>query len=85
MARFAAIQSLGRLRPPDAASLLRGVIERVQERERTDGVNSGWTWRLAAHALGRLCNVFALESLLDAPDWFARLGAAEVLAALPAA
>lgn len=77
-AQLAAISALGLLRPPDAASLLRAVLARA------DAGNGSWTKRLAAHALGRLGDVATLELLLDDPDWFARLGAAEALAMLPA-
>jgi HEAT repeat protein len=76
-ARLAAIDALGWLQPPDAASLLREAIARP------DPINGSWTKRMAAHALGRLGDVVGLDSLLDDPDWFARLGAAEALAKLP--
>lgn len=79
--RLAAIQALGRLRPPDARALLRGLLDRVGDS--TDG-NTGWTKRLTAHALGEIGDVDALGRLLQDRDWFARLGAAEALAKLPA-
>ncbi len=78
LGRLAAIDALGQLRPPDAAALLRAALGRP------DTVADSWTKRLTAHALGRLGDVAGLEMLLDDPDWFARLGAAEALAALPA-
>ncbi len=76
--RLAAIEALGLLRPADAVALLRGVL--VQPHAQ----NGGWVKRIAAHALGRLGDVATLDRLLDDPDWFARLGAAEALANLPA-
>lgn len=76
-AQLAAIHALGRLRPPDAASLLRAVVARA------DAETGSWTKRMAAHALGRIGDVAALEMMLADPDWFARLGAAEALATLP--
>ena len=76
-ARLAAIDALGWLQPPDAASLLREAIARP------GSINGSWTKRMAAHALGRLGDIVALDRLLDDPDWFARLGAAEALAKLP--
>ena len=79
--RLAAIQALGKLRPPDAGALLRGLLDRVGEGP--DG-NTGWTKRLTAHALGEIGDVAALGRLLEDRDWFARLGAAEALAKLPA-
>ena len=60
-----------------AASLLREAIARP------GSINGSWTKRMAAHALGRLGDIVALDSLLDDSDWFARLGAAEALAELP--
>ena len=76
--RLAAIQALGQLRPPDGAALLRATLGR------SEIAGDSWTKRLTAHALGRLGDVAGLELLLEDPDWFARLGAAEALAALPA-
>lgn len=76
--RLAAIAALGQLRPPDAVAQLRAILGRP------DAAGDSWTKRLTAHALGRLGDVAGLEMLLDDPDWFARLGAAEALAALPA-
>jgi HEAT repeat protein len=76
-ARLAAIEATGQLRPPDAADLLRQVLARP-------GNHPSWLYRITAHAFGHLGDLAALDALLDSPDWFARLGAAEALAQMPA-
>ena len=73
---MSALVPLGLLAPPNAVELLARAIERAPQ------LNSGWTKRLAAHALGKIktdAAVDVLERQLGDPDWFARLGAAEAL------
>jgi HEAT repeat protein len=73
---MSALVPLGVLAPPDAVELLARAIETAP------ALNSGWTKRLAAHALGKIKTSAALDVLerqLADPDWFARLGAAEAL------
>jgi HEAT repeat protein len=71
-----ALVPLGLLAPPNAVELLARAIDHAP------ALNSGWTKRLAAHALGKIKSDAALDVLerqLADPDWFARLGAAEAL------
>jgi HEAT repeat protein len=73
---MSALVPLGLLAPPDAVALLARAIDTAP------ALNSGWTKRLAAHALGKIKTDAALDVLerqLGDPDWFARLGAAEAL------